>query len=123
MPLDNLDPTDNFVQVETKLDAVIDELNDNRFMKWKDIPIGDWDMDSTASVFVAHGLTLSKIRIVAVTIISNDSSSQNDLSRAGVIGRNSTNIILDRTAAGTFDQAAYNSTGFNRGFVTIGYIE
>jgi hypothetical protein len=40
----------------------------------KIIEIGDWNMDSTASVNVAHGLTLSKITNVLVLIQKDDDS-------------------------------------------------
>ena len=38
------------------------------------IDIGDWDMDTTSSIPVAHGLTQSKIRTVTATIRSDDGS-------------------------------------------------
>lgn len=93
--------------------------------------IGDWDMDATASVTVAHGISsaIGKIRRVSATIRDDASSVERDLTNAnssgvvnGAITWDATNINLSRTAAGTFDQTTYNATGFVRGFITIEYL-
>lgn len=89
----------------------------------KVISIGNWDMDATPSVNVAHGLTLSKIKRVSASIIRDDSALTTELLSAGSISWDATNIILGRTAAGLFDSTDYNTASFNRGYVIVGYID
>ena len=133
MSLSNLDPSDNFLQVETKLDAVIDELNNNRFIKYSVINIGDWDMDTdqfTGSI--AHGIS-DHTKIRSIDIMIRDDSwlilTPLDIfviagfTGGGVQGLSSTNIVLGRVTAGYYDSTTYDATSFNRGFITIGYIE
>ena len=111
----------------------------------KIIPIGDWDMDSNASLDVAHGCT-TKIRAVKVTI--RDDADANhyalDYVAVGMDGINhylsitaggyfywdATNIKMTRCAAATetygkmmavFDNTNYNATSYNRGWIEIKY--
>ena len=97
----------------------------------KIVEIGDWNMDSTASVTVTHGLTLTKIRGVSV-VIQNDASTAvysspmyglvaNDL-EFGVATIGSTTITLYRRTSGGLDSTDFNATSFNRGWVTIWYV-
>ncbi|MCP5005377.1 MAG: DUF4384 domain-containing protein [Planctomycetes bacterium] len=99
----------------------------------KTVDIGDWNMDSTNQVSVAHGLDHTKIRTVNTTI-RNDSGS-------GGLGLNSitedalplvsfysylwdsTNIILNRQISGEFDSTDYNATSYNRGWIVIWYVD
>lgn len=98
-------------------------------MRWKIIPIGDWNMDSTASVNINHGLTIEKIRTVHVLIIQDTTNYMFELTimDTGTVAGNfsilTSYIILTRTAGGVFDSVAYDATSFNRGFITIGYID
>jgi len=95
------------------------------------VNIGDWDMDATASVSIAHGIAdYSKIRSVSVLIIPDAATTLIPLDTsfsggvpAGSIGQiQSVNIPLFRTATGTFDSTNYDSTSFNRGYITIQHI-
>lgn len=128
MPLQNLNPVDNFTVVETKIDAVIDDLNNNQ-IKWKVIPIGDWDMDLVPFVNVAHGLDLLKIRALSAIIFNDLSNSalliihNNGSIISGGISSTSINISINRLDGGLFDTPFYNLTPFNRGYITIGYVE
>lgn len=128
MPLQNLNPVDNFTVVETKIDAVIDDLNNNQ-IKWKVIPIGDWNMASLPLLTVAHGLNLFKIRSLSAIIFNDlsDSAHQiihNDGSMiSGGISSTAMNISINRVAGRLFDTSLYNLTPFNRGYITIGYVE
>lgn len=120
-------PEANTVPVrDSKKDiAVSDGTN---LIHTKIIDIGDWDMDATASVSIQHGLAVSKIRSVSV-LIRNDSTVPYDfwLPRGQVAGYtviDSAQIHLYRAAApGFFDNMTFNATLFNRGWVTIIYIE
>lgn len=134
MPLDNLDGADTLDIIETKIDAAIDELNNNQ-IKWTVVEIGDWDMDTNGSISIAHGIAdYTKIRSISV-MIRNDSIdaliplgivNTSGVVQGGVnpnVGINSTHIGLLRVASGSFDSVGFDSTSFNRGFITIGYVE
>lgn len=95
----------------------------------KVIDIGDWNMDLTSGVSVAHGLTLSKIRNVSVlvrndaaTFVSSLGYSSNGVS-AGTWSVDATYVILGRTTSGSFDGSTFSATGFNRGWITIDYVD
>lgn len=102
------------------------------YLKKKVVNIGDWNMDSTVSVTVAHGLAdFKKIRAIDC-IVRNDSDttyanllalapggSQEPGGSAQFI--DSTNITLVRKTSGTFDSTSFDSTSYNRGWVTITY--
>lgn len=100
----------------------------------KTIDIGDWDMDATTNIFVVHGLSdITKIRSISV-IIRND--TDNGYSPLSVMSESTTgtvaggvNIIgasdvaLFRQNGSLFDSVNYDSTSYNRGWVTIWYID
>lgn len=89
---------------------------------FKTIDIGDWDMDTDSSKNVNHGLTLSKIRDVSIMIRQDDTLQSIPLITAGSVSLiNATLITLFRIAADTFDSPAFDSTSFNRGWITIRY--
>lgn len=98
-------------------------------IKEKIIEIGDWNMDTTGTVFVPHLLAdITKIRSVAVVIIDDASGSVTELGFAqsgGLIdqgvGVGSSDVLLTRESGGIFDSTAYDSTSFNRGSITIRY--
>jgi len=94
-------------------------------VRQKIVDIGDWDMDADNVKVVNHGLDFTKIRGVDVIIRSDD-----DLLRVPLIGTegtvgliNGTQIQLARLTGGVFDGTGYDSTGYNRGFVLIDYID
>ena len=99
----------------------------------KIIEIGDWNMDATITVAVVHGIAdFKKIRTVTVMIRNNTDSiyhpfiitdnSGADLHIGGWINFvNSTTVSLDRITGGLFDTTSYNSTSYNRGWITIVY--
>ena len=100
----------------------------------KIVEIGDWDMDTNQApaVALAHGIgDAEKIRSVSV-MVRNDAGTnvlKLDFFAAttgvgqGAIGIISdTTILLTRLTGGYFDQATFSSTSYNRGWVTIEYI-
>jgi hypothetical protein len=110
---------------------------DTRFddygLRRKTIQIGDWNMDSTGSIGVAHGLAgtvWQNMRSVDI-VVRNDGDDvyYDDSQVAGhisVSGVNSTNVELDRAAAtaspsGLFDHPDFDATSYNRGWVTVWY--
>lgn len=97
----------------------------------KTIAIGNWNMDSTAGVNITHGISDStKIVSVAVSIISDNSGVVSDLAKpidnvtaaGGGYFASATQILLTRVAGGYYDQVAYDTAVFNRGYVTIQYL-
>lgn len=93
-------------------------------LKVKVVEIGDWDMDGTASVTVAHGLTLANIRHIQalVRVDENNYYYVLDVDTGGYIFADATNITLHRLTDGLFDGTLYNATSYNRGWVTIWYV-
>ena len=104
--------------------------NDSIKLAWKVIEIGDWNMDTTNSVDVAHGLTLGNIRSVNAMIRDDTNSVYYNFESftvgaadglAQIIGSTSTYISLTRDEGGFFDSTGFDSTSFNRGWITICY--
>ena len=101
-------------------------------LKTKVIDIGDWDMDATTGVDVAHGLTLANIRHISAMIRQDDDAiywnldrglNVADMSQQGqVVAVASTNVSLWRLTSGVFDSTTYDSTSYNRGWIVITYI-
>ena len=93
----------------------------------KEIEIGDWNMDTTETITVAHGIASWKNIREAAAVIRNDADdSYLGLEKvhhgdAGAVEWDSTNINLHRTTSGHFDSSDYDSTSYNRGFITIWY--
>jgi len=85
------------------------------------LDIGDWDMDTDASVNVAHGITSTTIRGFQVLIRNDDGSENHPLNDAGTAYFDGTNFVLTRTGSGTFDDAAFDATSYNRGWIIIWY--
>jgi len=106
----------------------------------KVVNIGDWNMDSTATIAVPHGLAdFKKIRSFQVIVRDDADTFYSDLlsqttqsayhKPSGYSnGVDSTNINLGRVASpdgdghlGWFDGTGYDSTGYNRGWIVIHY--
>lgn len=106
------------------------------FLKVITIDIGDWNMDTGPGSTITHGLPdHTKIRSINVTV-RNDANTQvydlcgraNSLNTSGVSGYigsiGSVFITLSRVDAangGNFDSTNFDSTSYNRGWVTIIY--
>jgi len=93
------------------------------------INIGDWDMDTNAAVYIdltSYGVEYSKIKSVTV-LIKNDNGtglypfSNDSTSSVALIYATFDTVYLTRTGTGTFDNVSFDSTGYNRGYVTIQY--
>lgn len=120
--------------------------NDGAKLRTKVVEIGDWNMNSTSGVNIAHGLPdVTKIRSVSVIIrsdgstivydflsspgVDQPSTALNISKRSGTIAEiNSTNIELDQkqddgSSSSFFDGTGFDSTSFNRGWITIVYEE
>lgn len=100
-------------------------------LKTKIVNIGDWNMDATGSVSIAHGVTVANIRTVNALLRDDTPSNYypfpaNQAAGASVDGWvssvNTTNVILTRRETGLFDNATFDATSYNRGWITITYI-
>lgn len=103
-------------------------------VKTKIIEIGDWNMDADTNKAVTHGFSAgfvlpSKIRSIDVMIKDDTGSLVSPLNRfigggavaGGAILIGTGQIQLQREASGFYDNASYDSTSFNRGWITITY--
>lgn len=122
-------PKDLFLAGKGMLVGGIDAGNSGTFLKTKVIDIGDWNMDATTQVLVAHGLTLANIRRISVTIrddVPNNfydfPAASNTATSAEFIAITATNVDLNRAVSGFFDTTAFDSTSYNRGWITIDYV-
>ncbi|KKM97249.1 hypothetical protein LCGC14_1169930 [marine sediment metagenome] len=118
--------------------SVVDQGGGNNVLT-KIMDIGDWDMDVSATIIVAHGLTHTKIRSISAIIRRDDDAFYFPLTQGiegaavppttldGVIYQiDSTNIGLSRKTNGKYDGTDYDDFGGvqgNRGWVTIWYTE
>lgn len=118
-------------------DDISDSFTFSGGLNFKVIQIGDWNMDTTTTVSIDHGLSdYKKVRSISC-IIRDDldvdysplerqtTSGAGDLAGAivGIIGT-VTKVSLTRTTGGYYDgNTDYNATSYNRGWVTIGYVD
>ena len=72
-----------------------------------------------------HGLTLSKIRHINVVIRMDVTGVLVDLQykAEGYFKTDDTNVNMHRVGGGEFESTYYDATSYNRGFITIGYID
>ena len=99
-------------------------------LRVKVVDIGDWNMDSTANVSVALGVTYGNIRSASVVIRSDSGGNAFNLDtpsstyEGGYFNLQSNgNINIYRISAGYFDGTSYDSTSYNRGWITIWYTQ
>ena len=129
----------NVTSTITELDFAVRASGDyqSRFddygLRRNTVEIGDWNMDTTGSVKVDHGLEYSDtwkgtrdvgivIRNDADTIYYNDTKTNTDaLVPIAVSGITNKKVVLIRKTGGSFDSTDFDSTSYNRGWVTIWY--
>lgn len=86
--------------------------------------IGGWDMVTDSVLTVDTGILGENIRSCDVIILNDANTIGLAIEDGGSyrINIGSTNITLNRTTSGTFDDTAYDDNTINRGYVTITYI-
>lgn len=99
----------------------------------KIIDIGDWNMDSDSIIQFPHGLGSGKIRNISVSIRQDSPSNAVvdinyfDHNTPGTspqgITWNDTYITIYRSTGANFDNTAYDSTSYNRGWATVTYVD
>jgi hypothetical protein len=101
-------------------------------LKFKVVDIGDWNMDSSTTTTVAHGLTVTDIRHAVAYVRNDANTTTHNLatidgtggsanSAGSVTSIDSTNVELARQDSSTFDGTDFDSTSYNRGWITIWY--
>jgi hypothetical protein len=106
-------------------------------IRQKIVDIGDWNMDTTDTVTVLHGLNETKIRGINIWIrfdsdIGDGTGGANFFTGSSatiagegavIIPSNQTTLLsLTRRTGGYFDSANFDMTSFNRGWITITYV-
>lgn len=96
----------------------------------KTIDIGDWDMVATPGVSVVHGLDRTKIRSVQCIIRDDVDAESHTIPATSTSGTvfegwistiSATTVLLSRRGGGDFDNTNFDSTSYNRGWITIWY--
>ena len=114
------------------------------------VAIGDWNMDTTRSIFVGlPGFISSRANIALLFVMIRpdgdsdysksiplnsvqnaafgDFAGNNPEPQGGIdyaaLDSGDTNLVLSRKQLGEFDNSTFSSTGYNRGYLTIGYIQ
>ena len=122
-----------------EVDGGIRTQNSGPYFKEVKIDIGDWNMDTTASIILTlTGINTTKIRSISVGIRADASGPilpsafyqlpffdgsnllQASFSAASISGSD-TLLTLRRTAAGAFDSTDFDDTSYNRGWIIIKY--
>jgi hypothetical protein len=127
---DNTIFINNYKPDGTTIDENVSQTITGQLKKTKIINIGDWNMDSSTAVAIAHGLTRSKILSVDILIfddantysISIFGSGSSSSSYYGGYFIDNTNINIVRTTSGYFDSTEFDVTSYNRGVITIEYL-
>ena len=97
----------------------------------KVVNIGDWNMDTTAAVSVAHGLTITSIRAVFGLLRNDADDNYFTITPAyeavtslhvRIQSITASDVTLTRLAGGGFDSVSFDSTSYNRGWLTIWYV-
>jgi len=94
-----------------------------RPFKTKVFEIGDWNMDLLLSTSIVHGLTAAKIISIGGYVRRDDSAQYWPIAEEDQLFGywDTTYITLARKDSGRFDSVLFDSTSFNRGWVTIQY--
>jgi len=115
------------VSTRTSTDLANMVSGDSIVLRKKVLQIGDWDMDATGIISVAHGLTLANIRSISALIRNDANTAYFPIEYAtlgvsgGAVSAQTSDIFLLRTSSGTFDTTDFNATSYNRGWITITY--
>jgi hypothetical protein len=106
--------------------------NGQSVLNCKIIDIGDWNMDTTSGIQIAHGLGADYVKIRNVSVIIRDDANTKvyritypigGTVSGGITFIDNTNIQLTRTSGAGFDNAQFDSTSYNRGWITFEYID
>lgn len=95
--------------------------------------IGDWDMDTNASASAWNtGITIDKFVSATFSVIPDVGVALQQGYQLGadaglsiIVGLAGPNIVITpgRAAASIFDSTDFNATSFNRGYITLCYLD
>jgi hypothetical protein len=94
-------------------------------LKTKTVEIGIWDMETTDTVSVTHGLSVAPSSVREISALIRSDNGVNVFSfeiASNFINYGSTTILMGRTDLGLFDSSAFNDGSINRGFVIIRHV-
>ena len=132
----NVTPTITELDFATRASGELQTKFDDYGLRRTTVEIGDWNMDSTGFVKVNHGLEYSDtwkgtrstaftIRNDADTVYFGDNHSKSathmtnvDVAVSGITNKK---VVLIRKTDGSFDSSDFDSTSYNRGWVTVWY--
>lgn len=96
-----------------------------------ELNIGDWDMDADINVNVAHShnvlewKTIRNVNILIRTDADNSYTELTNFSSGSALGGSwsleATQFVLYRITGGAYDNTNYDSTSYNRGWITYEY--
>jgi hypothetical protein len=93
----------------------------NAILLRKAVPIGNWNMDITESLYISPGVTVSKIINFSVIIFIDTAISCFSIDIGGRAYILPAGIYLYRSPGGWFDNVNFAATSFNRGWIMIEY--
>ena len=114
------------------VDGIVEQGTGTHELKVKVLDIGDWNMDGTSAVAIAHGLGAAYKKIRTISVVIRDDNDANyyllntvNATAGTLLGGcttfNVTTVNIARVASAGFDAALFNATTFNRGWITIWY--
>lgn len=133
----NVTPTITELDFAVRASGTLQTKFDDYGLRRTTVNIGDWNMDTTGSVKVDHGLEYSDtwkgtrdlgivIRNDADTIYYNDTKTNTGAAEMtnvsiAVSGITNKKVVLVRKTSGSFDSSDFDSTSYNRGWITVWY--
>lgn len=123
-PIENIELEEFYILLAEKLGL-------NNFSLTKVIEIGDWNMDADDRVFISLPIASHKIRRISALIRADDDTDANprrysiysyDSSMGGECIIYDNTVAISRPNASFFNSSLFDSTSFNRGWLTIDYI-
>ena len=93
---------------------------------YAELELGDWDMDATNTINLTHTLSATEwktVRNMAVVIRDDGDSARFEFISypSNTILANVSNFAITRFATGIFDTTDFDSTSYNRGWITFNY--
>ena len=133
----NVDATPTITELDfaTRASGELQTKFDDYGLRRTTVEMGDWNMDSTGFIKVNHGLNYSDTwkgtRHVEFTIrndadttyyvdgaFSSQAMLADDIAVSGVTSKK---VVVIRREGASFDSSDFDSTSYNRGWVTVWY--
>lgn len=131
----NVTPTITELDYAVRASGDYQTRYDDYGLRRKTVDMGDWNMDSTGFLKVSHGLDYSDTwkgtRNVEFTVrndadttyyvdgaFSSEAMLADDIAVSGVTNKK---VVMIRREGASFDSSDFDSTSYNRGWVTVWY--